>query len=245
MRNEFHHEAVRGLLAASALGAVDPADREGVEAHLRTCGSCRAEHLRYQWTATALSGTSDRVWDQIAGTVAARRAQLDRLLRELVSLYDPQEEDSEARVVVASDTESVALGRYIAHAPRFAVVGVAANVLDAVSMTAAHEPDLLLLSLSRPRPEWLNALNAVSEWSPGTKVLLVSGVDATHVAGMVVHAGEAGAWKEEVVVEADERCEPPESSPCGPPRRKTRRPARQNIVDEIMWQIGIGPRTPT
>ena len=243
MRNELDHETVRGLLAASALGAVDPDEREGVEAHLRTCGSCRTEHLRYQWTATSLSGTSDRVWDQVAGTVAARRAQLDRLLRELVSLYDPQEEDSEARVVVASDTQSVALGRYIAHDPRFAVVGVAADVLDAVSMAAAHEPDLLLLSLSRPRPEWLNALNSVTEWSPGTKVLLVSGVDATHVAGMVVHAGEAGAWKEDVAVEADERCEPADSAPCGPPG-KTRRPARQNIVDEIMWQIGIGPRTP-
>lgn len=238
MSIDFDHERVRGLLAASALGAVDPAEREGVDAHLPACRSCRVEHLRYQWTATALSGTSDRVWDQVASTVAARRAQLDRLLRELVSLYDPGEADSEARVVVASDTHSVALGRYIAEDRRLAVVGVAADVLDAVSMTAAHEPDLLLLSLSRPRPDWLRAVSTVSEWSPGTKVLLISGVDATHVAGMVLHAGET-PWKGEPAPDVNE----PAGDGPKARRKRTGLAARRSIIDEAMWHIGIGPRT--
>ncbi|HEX2063955.1 MAG TPA: zf-HC2 domain-containing protein [Acidimicrobiales bacterium] len=239
MSIDFDHERIRGLLAAAALGAVDPGEREGVEAHLRGCRSCRAEHLRYQWTATALSGTSDRVWDQVADTVATRRVQLDRLLRELVSLYDPGEADSEARVVVASDTHSVALGRYIAEDRRFAVVGVAADVLDAVSMTAAHEPDLLLLSLSRPRPDWLSAVSTVTEWSPGTKILLISGVDAAKVAGMVLHAGEAGAWRDKP---AEEATEPVEETPSSR-GKKIGFTARRSIIDEAMWHIGIGPRT--
>jgi hypothetical protein len=67
---ERTHEAAAELLGAYALNALDPAERELVEAHLDDCPRCRGE-LRGHMGVAALLGNSGgeapaRVWDRIA-----------------------------------------------------------------------------------------------------------------------------------------------------------------------------------
>jgi anti-sigma-K factor RskA len=67
------HEAIRSLLGAYALDAVDPDERDVVETHLRTCGVCRAEVTDHREVAAALASGSAAapadLWDRIAGAI--------------------------------------------------------------------------------------------------------------------------------------------------------------------------------
>jgi anti-sigma factor RsiW len=67
------HEAIRSLLGAYALDAVDPDERDVVETHLRTCAACRAEVTDHREVAAALaSGNAAApadLWDRIAGAL--------------------------------------------------------------------------------------------------------------------------------------------------------------------------------
>jgi Anti-sigma-K factor rskA/Putative zinc-finger len=67
------HETVEDLLGAYALDAVEPAEREAVERHLRDCPRCRAEVAEHRETAALLANTGAPapagVWDRIAGSL--------------------------------------------------------------------------------------------------------------------------------------------------------------------------------
>ena len=53
-RADSPHDAIRELLGAYALGAVDPDERRRVEAHLAECPACRAELAELRAAASAL-----------------------------------------------------------------------------------------------------------------------------------------------------------------------------------------------
>ncbi|HEV2891933.1 MAG TPA: response regulator transcription factor [Frankiaceae bacterium] len=59
----------------------------------------------------------------------------------------------------------------------FAVVGEAGNGRDAVAIAARHRPDLMLLDLSMPEMDGLEALPLVLKASPCTRVVVFSGFD--------------------------------------------------------------------
>jgi anti-sigma-K factor RskA/putative zinc finger protein len=67
------HDQLRGLLGAFALDAVDPEERETLEAHLATCPRCRAEVADHRETAAMLAAAGapapDGVWDRIIGSI--------------------------------------------------------------------------------------------------------------------------------------------------------------------------------
>lgn len=67
------HDQISELLGAYALDAVDPEERDLVEAHLLSCARCRAEVADHREVASLLahsgSDAPEGLWDRIAGTL--------------------------------------------------------------------------------------------------------------------------------------------------------------------------------
>lgn len=67
------HDEIEELLGAYALDAVDPAERDLVDAHLVTCARCRAEVAAHREVAAMIAFAGDPapegVWQRIAGTL--------------------------------------------------------------------------------------------------------------------------------------------------------------------------------
>lgn len=68
------HEEMRDLLAAYALDAVDEAEREVVEDHLRECPRCRSELVAHRETAALMARAGGEapvgVWERIAESLS-------------------------------------------------------------------------------------------------------------------------------------------------------------------------------
>lgn len=77
----------------------------------------------------------------------------------------------------------------------FDVVGEAANGAEAVDLTAATKPDLVLLDLSMPVMDGLQALPLILERSPETVVVVFSGFDELQL-GREARARGASAYVE-------------------------------------------------
>jgi predicted anti-sigma-YlaC factor YlaD len=69
------HDAIRELLGAYSLDAVDGAEVEAIELHLRECPRCRGEVADHREAASALAMVSEpapvRLWDNIVADLAA------------------------------------------------------------------------------------------------------------------------------------------------------------------------------
>src|SRR5262245_64213668 len=67
------HAEIEELLGAYALDAVDPDEREAIEAHLSGCPRCRAEVDAGREVAAGLAQTGapapEGVWERIAGAI--------------------------------------------------------------------------------------------------------------------------------------------------------------------------------
>lgn len=72
----------------------------------------------------------------------------------------------------------------------FELVGEAADGEQAVELAGRHAPDLVLLDLSMPVMDGLEALPLLRDASPGSRVVVYSGLDA---ARMESRARELGA----------------------------------------------------
>ena len=70
------------------------------------------------------------------------------------------------------------------------VVAEAENGRDGIDVVATHRPDVVVLDMSMPVMDGLEALPHIKRSSPTTRVLIVSGFDH---ATMAVSAAEAGA----------------------------------------------------
>jgi PAS domain S-box-containing protein len=73
---------------------------------------------------------------------------------------------------------------------RLEVIGEGLNGLDAVALASRHRPDLMLLDVSMPVVDGLEALPKVLEASPATRVVMYSGFEET---GLAARAHEIGA----------------------------------------------------
>jgi DNA-binding NarL/FixJ family response regulator len=101
------------------------------------------------------------------------------------------------RVVVADDVDRirVLLRDLLELDGRFDVVGEAADGVEAVSVVAQQRPDAVVLDMSMPVLDGLDALPLIRDTSPRTGVVLMSSYDARQVAGEALAAG-ASAYVE-------------------------------------------------
>ena len=74
---------------------------------------------------------------------------------------------------------------------RFRVVGEAANGVEAVERAKEHRPDLVLLDVSMPVQDGIASLPQILAVSPGSKVVMLSGLDARRLAPIALERGAA------------------------------------------------------
>lgn len=101
------------------------------------------------------------------------------------------------RIVLVDDAADlrVLVGRLLERDGRFAVVGHAADGAEGVEVTAEHQPDICLLDLSMPVMDGLEALPRILQRCPGTKVVVLSGLDAGQMQRTALELG-ASAYVE-------------------------------------------------
>ncbi|HLJ09407.1 MAG TPA: PAS domain S-box protein, partial [Acidimicrobiia bacterium] len=85
--------------------------------------------------------------------------------------------DTSYDVVLVDDADDVraVVGAQLRLSRRFTVVGEGATGADAIALAAAHRPAVMVLDASMPDMDGLEALPAVLEASPATRVVMFSG----------------------------------------------------------------------
>src|SRR4051812_34946075 len=110
------------------------------------------------------------------------------------------------RVFLCDDVEAFrALMRFtLADDPAIEVVGEAGDGEAGVAGVAALRPDVVLLDMSMPRCDGMEAIPRMRRESPGTAIVALSGFDAERMAGAVIKRG-AHAYLQKGVDVADIR----------------------------------------
>jgi DNA-binding NarL/FixJ family response regulator len=95
------------------------------------------------------------------------------------------------RVLVCDDVEAYrALMRYtLPEDPGIEVVGEAANGEAAIERAAELQPDVVLLDLTMPLVDGIDAIPQVLARAPGARVVALSGWDADRMAGAALAQG--------------------------------------------------------
>lgn len=98
------------------------------------------------------------------------------------------------RIVIADDSADVRLLLMLALRgdADFEVVGEASNGAEAVALAGELQPDLLLLDLSMPVMDGLEALPLIRDISPSTAVVVVSGFLNGDMQQRVLDLGASG-----------------------------------------------------
>lgn len=78
---------------------------------------------------------------------------------------------------------------------RFRIVAEAENGDQAVELAKEHQPDLVLLDVSMPVKDGLEALPDIRSVSPNAKVVMLSGFEASRLASTALESG-ASAYLE-------------------------------------------------
>lgn len=80
------------------------------------------------------------------------------------------------RVLIADDSPIAlrSVCEYLEFAGGFEIVGTASDGLNAIQLTTLHKPDLVLLDLSMPRVNGLEAALQLRLASPGLRVIIFS-----------------------------------------------------------------------
>ena len=105
---------------------------------------------------------------------------------------DPEAVPSDAiRVLLCDDVEAFrTLIRYsLEEAEGIVVVGEAADGNEGIRQAAALQPDVVLLDLSMPECDGLEAIPRIAERSPGAQIVALSGFTADRMAAPVTAAG--------------------------------------------------------
>jgi DNA-binding NarL/FixJ family response regulator len=102
--------------------------------------------------------------------------------------------DALPRVLIADDFQDVRmlLRVQLQRTGRFDVVAEAANGEEAVELATQLQPDVVLLDMSMPRMDGLQALPLIREAVPGVRVLVLSGFDEGTMAQKALDLGADG-----------------------------------------------------
>jgi len=142
------------------------------------------------------------------------------------------------------------------------VVGEGANGRDAIALAAEHRPELMLLDVSMPVMDGLEALPRLREASPETRVVLYSGFDEEGLTHKAAELGAAAFIEKSTSVDSlvDELLAVVDRGPAldGPPEQDARTaepvdpPADQRVLDEhlerfreVFEEAAIGMATMT
>ena len=91
--SDLSHEEIQELLGAYALDAVDGAEYEAVELHLRECPRCRAEVADHREVAALIghggAPAPEGVWDRIIGAIEPAAPEMRLELRALEPVDEP------------------------------------------------------------------------------------------------------------------------------------------------------------
>jgi DNA-binding NarL/FixJ family response regulator len=90
--------------------------------------------------------------------------------------------------------------------PDFTVVGTAADGAEAVALVAEAHPDLLVIDVSMPVMDGLEAITAIRQLSPATRIAVLSGERRPTPPGADAHI-EKGTPNDVVVATLRSLCE--------------------------------------
>jgi DNA-binding NarL/FixJ family response regulator len=106
-------------------------------------------------------------------------------------MMDVMSEGALIRIFLCDDVEAFrALMRFtLAEDPAIEVVGEAGDGEAGVAAVASLRPDVVLMDLSMPRCDGMEAIPRIREQSPGTAIVALSGFDADRMAASVLERG--------------------------------------------------------
>ena len=249
MDRDRRHQEIRELLAPYCLGAVTMSEAAAVEEHVGACDACRRELAGYEAATASLTGALDRMWARVSSTLAGRREDLDCFLTEVLAAGGGRSDPAApVRVLVAADTEAarVVLAGRLGGDGRFVVVGAVATPDQILSEGVATMPDVVVVKLASTDRAWLDAVGQLSAWTPRTRLVAVSGVNARHLADLMTTGPVAQALATGRPAPA---AVPAGSSRPSQPRRPVPSPASpdatapRSIIHEVMRQVGLPIRT--
>jgi len=109
--------------------------------------------------------------------------------------------DDRLRVVIADDASAMRalLRRMLEDTAAFEIVGEAGDGAEAVEMTGAFHPDLVVLDLSMPVMDGLSAIPAIRRISPLTRIVVLSALEPERVREQAMASG-ADAFIEKCLV---------------------------------------------
>lgn len=97
------------------------------------------------------------------------------------------------RILLADDHEGIRRRvRYALETAGFEVCGEAANGLDAVAKTKILAPDLIILNLSMPVMNGLQAIPEIAKCAPGVRILVFTMDDAHELRRETLRLGAHG-----------------------------------------------------
>jgi DNA-binding NarL/FixJ family response regulator len=98
------------------------------------------------------------------------------------------------RIVIADDHELLRRGLVatLAEVPGWTVIGEAANGRQAVEMSAALQPDLVILDVTMPELNGLEATRQILIRHPGTRIMILSVHESEQIVREVLQAGAQG-----------------------------------------------------
>ena len=215
----------------------------------RPCDTCST----LEDTVHYLAGRIDETWTGISGTITARRSELEDLLDRLAGIGAADGAEAHHRrpirtlVVSPSGPARAALTGRMADDPRFVVAGEAATPADVVPLAASGLPDLVLVHLPELAREPLEELVDLGEWTLGSVVVMVSGLDVARMADLVVTSGVPDNWPQRQPSRSGGgRARGPGDGAPGDGARggggHSRIDPPRSIIQEAMRQIGVPMR---
>jgi DNA-binding NarL/FixJ family response regulator len=95
------------------------------------------------------------------------------------------------RILVADDDADIRglLERYVKGEPALQLIGAAPDAEEAIRLAAEHKPDAALLDVNMPGGGGVRAVREISEISPDTSMIALSGYDDRNTVLQMLEAG--------------------------------------------------------
>lgn len=174
---------VAGIIdVAHAFGLTTVA--EGVETaeQLRQLRALGCEHAQGFLWSRALPSESAVEWVMEAGTASTKAAPLG----------DREEGRPRSVLLVEDNTSLRNVLRYLFEQHGFDVVGEASDGREAIALARHFQPDVVILDLAMPGVGGLEALPLILAVDPGSRVVVLSSLEAGNFAEQAMAAGAGG-----------------------------------------------------